>query len=310
VHIELPKGERRWYWRLVAHNGNIVATIHNYYSRFNARRAAQRLAYEAMSSTWCARCRRPRLWRATWSCGSGVRGGLSALLSLIAPDVLGPDLPGAADEFDAFVPRQRVVDPVEHRGPAERENHVQHQADERGDQPGGLANVRTVHVPTQHGAHVADEHDDHAGQSPGCHVTPEGLIPHPLAGPLPRLAIRRVRRHGPSVAFRHTSAWHHPGCRDRAGRGAGQGPCDGYLQRVRGNLTTEVRNELDHLRHLRTLSPSICAWSGDTVATALHKRIGQIQYSDHRGILYAILHPPTTSPTVFPGPPFALSLQG
>ncbi len=44
MYIELVRGQNRWYWRLVAHNGNIVATSHNYYSRWNASRAAQKLA--------------------------------------------------------------------------------------------------------------------------------------------------------------------------------------------------------------------------------------------------------------------------
>ncbi len=44
MYIELLKGQNRWYWRLVAHNGNIVATSHNYYSRWNAKRAAHKLA--------------------------------------------------------------------------------------------------------------------------------------------------------------------------------------------------------------------------------------------------------------------------
>ena|SRR3954467_12075019 len=44
MHIELLKGERRWYWRLVAQNGNIVATSHNYYSGWNAKRGASKFA--------------------------------------------------------------------------------------------------------------------------------------------------------------------------------------------------------------------------------------------------------------------------
>ncbi len=44
MHIELVKGQNRWYWRLVAHNGNIVATSHNYYSHWNAKRGASKFA--------------------------------------------------------------------------------------------------------------------------------------------------------------------------------------------------------------------------------------------------------------------------
>ena len=44
MHVELLKGERRWYWHLLAQNGSIVATSHNYYLYWNAKRAAQKFA--------------------------------------------------------------------------------------------------------------------------------------------------------------------------------------------------------------------------------------------------------------------------
>ncbi len=44
MYVELLKGQNRWYWHLVAQNGSIVATSQNYYSRFNAKRAADRFA--------------------------------------------------------------------------------------------------------------------------------------------------------------------------------------------------------------------------------------------------------------------------
>lgn len=38
------KGKLRWYWRLVASNGAILATSEAYYQRSNANRAAAKLA--------------------------------------------------------------------------------------------------------------------------------------------------------------------------------------------------------------------------------------------------------------------------
>jgi uncharacterized protein YegP (UPF0339 family) len=43
THIEVTKGKRRWYWRVVAENGQIILTSEKYYSKWNAKRAAKRL---------------------------------------------------------------------------------------------------------------------------------------------------------------------------------------------------------------------------------------------------------------------------
>ena len=44
MHIELMKGKHKWYWKLVASNGQTILTSQHYYSRWNAKRAASRLA--------------------------------------------------------------------------------------------------------------------------------------------------------------------------------------------------------------------------------------------------------------------------
>jgi uncharacterized protein YegP (UPF0339 family) len=44
THIEVAKGKRRWFWRLVSKNGQTVLTSEQYYSKYNALRSARRLA--------------------------------------------------------------------------------------------------------------------------------------------------------------------------------------------------------------------------------------------------------------------------
>lgn len=38
--IEVRKGKIRWYWRIVANNGQILSTSQKYFSKYNAERAA------------------------------------------------------------------------------------------------------------------------------------------------------------------------------------------------------------------------------------------------------------------------------
>ena len=44
MHIELTKGSRRWYWKLIAANGQTILVSQHYYSAWNAKRAATKLA--------------------------------------------------------------------------------------------------------------------------------------------------------------------------------------------------------------------------------------------------------------------------
>jgi hypothetical protein len=44
MYVELLKGQNRSYWHRVAQNKSIVATSQNHYSRFNAKRAAEKFA--------------------------------------------------------------------------------------------------------------------------------------------------------------------------------------------------------------------------------------------------------------------------
>lgn len=45
-YIELVPGRVRWYYRIVAANGEILSVSQKYFSKGNARRAADRLASE------------------------------------------------------------------------------------------------------------------------------------------------------------------------------------------------------------------------------------------------------------------------
>jgi uncharacterized protein YegP (UPF0339 family) len=44
MHIELKKGARKWFWKIVGRNGEIVLTSQGYYSKWNAKRSALKLA--------------------------------------------------------------------------------------------------------------------------------------------------------------------------------------------------------------------------------------------------------------------------
>jgi uncharacterized protein YegP (UPF0339 family) len=44
MRVEVTKGRRKWFWRLVASNGQVLAVSQKYFSKYNAKRAATRLA--------------------------------------------------------------------------------------------------------------------------------------------------------------------------------------------------------------------------------------------------------------------------
>jgi uncharacterized protein YegP (UPF0339 family) len=44
MHIEVVKGKRKWFWRLIASNGQVVLTSQRYYSKWSAKRSALKLA--------------------------------------------------------------------------------------------------------------------------------------------------------------------------------------------------------------------------------------------------------------------------
>jgi uncharacterized protein YegP (UPF0339 family) len=44
MHIGIVKGKVKWFWRIRARNGEILLSSQGYYSRWSAKRTAQRLA--------------------------------------------------------------------------------------------------------------------------------------------------------------------------------------------------------------------------------------------------------------------------
>ncbi len=44
MHIEITKGKFQWHWRLVANNGEVIAISQRYCIKYNAKRAAVKLA--------------------------------------------------------------------------------------------------------------------------------------------------------------------------------------------------------------------------------------------------------------------------
>jgi uncharacterized protein YegP (UPF0339 family) len=44
MHIELKKGKVKYYWNLISRNGEIVLTSQKYFSKWNAKRSALKLA--------------------------------------------------------------------------------------------------------------------------------------------------------------------------------------------------------------------------------------------------------------------------
>jgi uncharacterized protein YegP (UPF0339 family) len=44
MHIELTKGKRKWFWKLVGRNGETMLTSQGYFSKWSAKRSALKLA--------------------------------------------------------------------------------------------------------------------------------------------------------------------------------------------------------------------------------------------------------------------------
>jgi uncharacterized protein YegP (UPF0339 family) len=44
MYILLVKGKQKWFWKVMSSNGQVVLTSQHYFSRFNARRSALKLA--------------------------------------------------------------------------------------------------------------------------------------------------------------------------------------------------------------------------------------------------------------------------